>query len=303
MSGARTGPIPYRSARTPTGWRLPDDARLAVWIVPNVEFFPLDEPVPGGRGAVPDVPAFAVRDYGARVAFWRVLDALAEVDVRATAAVNGDVCAAYPEVTAAMVEARWEAMGHCRTNSRRLSTMDEAEEGAEIAAVTAALTAAFGEAPRGWLGAGLHERWGTPGRLREHGYRYVADWVSDDRPDVVPDASLVTVPYSLEANDKPAFDAWRLSPDEFADLVERQFDVLWREGGDEPRVLGIALHPYLIGVPHRIDALRRLLGKLRGREGVWWATGSEIAEQYVRTSRAPADVRPGPVRSSSRGSS
>jgi peptidoglycan/xylan/chitin deacetylase (PgdA/CDA1 family) len=278
-----TGPIPYRSARTATGWSLPGDARLAVWVVPNVEVFPLDEKVPGGSGTVPDVPAFAARDYGARVGFWRVLDALTEAGVRATAAVNGDVCAAYPEVTAAMVEAGWEAMGHSRTNSRRLPALDEAGEVDEIAAVTGALTGAFGVAPQGWLGAGLHERWTTPAVLRVQGYSYVADWVSDDRPDVLAETGLVSVPYSLEANDKPAFDTWRLSPDEFADLVIRQFDVLWREGAEEPRVLGMALHPYRIGVPHRIDALRRLLGELRSRDGVWWATGSEIADRYVRT--------------------
>ena len=278
-----TGPIPYRSARTPTGWSLPGDARLAVWVVPNVEFFPLDARVPGGSGDVPDVPAFAARDYGARVGFWRVLDALTAAEVPVTAAVNGDVCAAYPEVTAAMAAAGWEAMGHGRTNSRRLSVLDEAGQVEEISAVSAALTEAFGEEPRGWLGAGLHERSTTPAQLRAQGYSYVADWVSDDRPDVLPESGLVSVPYSLEANDKPAFDTWRLSPDEFADLVVRQFDVLWREGADEPRVLGIALHPYRIGVPHRIDALRRLLGELRARDGVWWATGSQIADHYLRT--------------------
>ncbi len=254
---------------------------MAVWIVPNVEFFPLDRPVPGGSGAVPDVPAFAARDYGARVGFWRVLDALSSVDVRATAAVNSEACSAYPEVVTAMAEAAWEAIGHGRTNSRRLSAMDDAEEIDEVATVTAELTTAFGTPPRGWLGAGLHERWETPTLLGSHGYAYVADWVSDDRPDII--AELVAVPYSMEANDKPAFDAWRLSPDAFADLVVRQFDALWREGGEEPRVLGIALHPYLIGVPHRIEALRRLLGELRSRDGVWWATGSEIAAQYQRT--------------------
>jgi peptidoglycan/xylan/chitin deacetylase (PgdA/CDA1 family) len=219
------------------------------------------------------------------------LELLDEVGVRATAAVNGDVCAAYPEVVAAMVESGWEAMGHCRTNTRRLSQMDEAEEADTIGEVTATLSAAFGTAPRGWLGAGLHERWSTLGALGEHGYRYVADWVSDDRPNTTADRSLVSVPYSMEANDKPAFHTLGMSPDEFADLVLRQFDVLWREGAEEPRVLGIALHPYLMGVPHRIDALRRLLGEMRARPGVWWATGSEICEQYLRS----ADAGPAPV--------
>lgn len=258
-------------------------------MVPNIEFFSLDAPVPGGSGDVPDVPAFAVRDYGARAGFWRVLDALTEAGVRATAAVNGDVCAAYPEVTAAMAEAGWEAMGHSSTNSRRLSSLDETAEIEEIAAVTAALAGAFGQAPRGWLGAGLQERWTTPAVLSAQGYSYVADWVSDDRPDVLAESGLVSVPYSVEANDKPAFDTWRLSPAEFADLVVRQFDVLWREGADEARVMAVALHPYRIGMPHRIDALRRLLGELRARDSVWWTTGSEIANQYLRTRSASSE--------------
>jgi allantoinase len=158
--------------------------------------------------------------------------------------------------------------------------MDDAGEAGTVGDVTAALSAALGTAPRGWLGAGLHERWTTLDVLAGHGYQYVADWVSDDRPNTTADGSLVTVPYSMEANDKPAFDTHHMSPDDFADLVLRQFDVLWREGSEEPRVLGVALHPYLIGVPHRIDALRRMLAEMRAREGVWWATGSEIADRY-----------------------
>ena len=37
-------------------------------------------------------------------------------------------------------------------------------------------------------------------------------------------------------------------------MICRQFDVLYREGAESGRVMAIALHPYLTGVPHRIDA-------------------------------------------------
>lgn len=276
----RLGPIPYRSPRQRCGWDLPGSAQLAVWVIPNVEVFPLDEPVPGGSASPPDVMAFAARDYGARVGFWRVLDALEEVDVTATAAVNGGAIGAYPEVAAGMAESGWETMGHCWTNNRRLSEMDDGDEKDTVSRVTEVLTDAMGVAPRGWLGAGLQERWSTPDALAAAGYDYVADWVSDDRPNRLEGSGLTSVPYSTEVNDKPAFDTWRMTPDEFADLALRQFETLWREGADEPRVLGIALHPYLIGVPHRIDALRRMLGVMREREGVWWTTGSAIADRY-----------------------
>lgn len=276
----RMGPIPFRSSRTPANWTLPRGARLAVWIIPNVEFFPLDHPIPGGTGEIPDVMGFSSRDYGARVGFFRVLDALEEVGARGTAATNSSVVGAYPEVVAAMREAKWDVMGHSLTNSRRLSALSEQEERDEIALVTRTLTDAFGFAPAGWLGAGLAERWTTLDRLVEHGYSYVADWALDDRPDTAYEGRLVTVPYSLEVNDKPAFDTRLLTPIEFAELAIRSFDVLYRESVDEPRVMAIALHPYLIGVPHRIDSLRRLLGHIMQHDEVWWTVGSEIAERY-----------------------
>ena len=279
----RTAPMPYRSARTPSGWQLPDGARVAVWVIPNVEFFPLDEDIPGGRGRAPDVPAFAKRDYGGRVGFWRVFDALAEHEVPPTTAFNREVLEAYPEVVAAMVEARWEFMGHCNTNNRLLSEMSAEEEARTISEVAEGIEGATGTRPRGWLGAGLHERWTTLQRLDEAGYTYVADWVNDDRPNTIEGTGLTSVPYSTEINDKPAFETWRMQSDEFADMALRQFEVLWRDSAQEPRVFAIALHPYLIGVPHRIDALRRLLAELRTREGVWWATGSQIEDCYRQT--------------------
>ena len=277
---SRTGPVPFRGSRTPTGWSLPNSARVAVWIIPNVEFFPLDVPIPGAGPHVPEVMGFAARDYGARVGFFRVLDALREVGARGTAATNASVVEAYPEVVAAMRDAKWDVMGHSYTNSIRLSDLSEEEERAEIIRVTQTLTDAFGFAPAGWLGAGLAERWTTLQRLAEIGYRYVADWTSDDRPNVAGESGLITVPYSLEVNDKPAFDSRFLTPVEFADLAIRTFDVLYREGAEEPRVMPIALHPYLIGVPHRIDSLRRLLGHIAGHDDVWWTVGSEISDRY-----------------------
>lgn len=114
----------------------------------------------------------------------------------------------------------------------------------------------------------------------------MADWVSDDRPDLT-GAGLVTVPYTLEVNDKPAFDQRLLTSEQFAELGIRTFDVLHREGEQEPRVMAIALHPYLIGVPHRIDALRRLLGHIKEHDGgVWWTDGATIARHYRKETQA-----------------
>lgn len=280
----------YRSSRTLCGWELPGGARLAVWVINNVEFFPLDEDVPGGTAHAPDVLAFSTRDYGARVGFWRILDALSEHEMPTTVALNTEVHDVYPDVITAMVDAGHELMGHCSTNNRRLSEMTADEERATIAAATEGIERATGAAPRGWLGAGLQERWTTVDQLAEFGYDYVGDWVNDDRPNIIDGTRLIALPYSAEINDKTAFDILKMSTEHFAAMALRQFEVLLREGADEPRVFALALHPYLFGVPHRIDTLRSLLQAIREREGVWCATGGEIADCYRRsaTGTAPA---------------
>jgi allantoinase len=63
-------------------------------------------------------------------------------------------------------------------------------------------------------------------------------------------------------------------------MICRQFDVLYREGKDSGRVMAIAIHPYLTGMPYRIDAFDAALEYICRHEGVWRATGSEITRHY-----------------------
>ncbi len=138
--------------------------------------------------------------------------------------------------------------------------------------------------PRGWLGSGLQETWDTPDLLAAAGCEYVCDWTNDDQPYLMTldgGRQLVAMPYSHEINDKPAFEKLHRTADEFREMICRQFDVLYREGAESGRVMAIALHPYLTGVPHRIDALDAALGYICNHARVWKATGSEIARHYL----------------------
>jgi allantoinase len=281
-----TAPVAYRAARTAIGWSLPAGAQLAIWVIPNVEHFPLDYPVPGGTGTSPDVHAFSVREYGLRVGYWRFADAFAEFEIAPTVALNSDVCLHYPELTAHLAEMTWEIIGHGRSNSHRLSEMSDDDERDTLATVRRTVQRHFDAAPRGWLGPGLQESWSTLDRLAELGFDYVADWCLDDRPDEVSRLGLTTLPYSNHANDKIAVDLRGASADEFADLVVREAAVLHREGATDPRVLGVALHPYVMGTAHRIDALRRMLDSLKSLPNVWWASGSDIVDAYRATGPA-----------------
>ena len=115
------------------------------------------------------------------------------------------------------------------------------------------------------------------------GTTYVADWVNDDQPYVmnVGVKRLCAIPYSTEINDLPQIIRAGRSLEEFELMIRRQFDTLYREGAQSARVMAICLHPFVIGVPHRIGALDSALAYILRHDGVWRPTGSEITEHYL----------------------
>jgi allantoinase len=65
------------------------------------------------------------------------------------------------------------------------------------------------------------------------------------------------------------------------------FDTLYREGRDSGRLFVLPLHPWCIGQPFRVRYLQQVLAHIMQHDGVWAATGAEIAAWY-RSGRAVA---------------
>ncbi len=283
MEAQPYGPFAYAPICDRPAITWPDGARVALWVIPNIEFFALDAATPGGSGNVPDVSAWSKRDYGNRVGIFRMMEVMEKHRVRGTVALNADVCDHHPQIIEAARALDWEFMGHCQTNTQRLCDVGVEEEKALIHDTLARIEAATGTRPRGWLGAGLQETWSSLEIFAAEGLSYVADWVNDDQPYRmdIGDKEMVSIPYSTEINDKPAFDRQHRSADEFEAMIRRQFDVLYREGEHSGRVMAIALHPYLTGVPHRIGLLDTALDYICGHDKVWRATGAEIVTHYL----------------------
>ena len=294
MRPSSYGPFDYSAIIDRPKLQWPNGARIACWVIPNIEFFALDEAVPaaagGSGGKVPDVPAWAVRDYGNRVGVFRLMQAFDRHAIRASVALNSDLCHWHPRILEEGMKRGWEFMGHNESNTRRLNAVPAEEEAAVIQRTLATIEAATGRRPKGWLGSGLQETWDTLDHLAAAGVDYVLDWTNDDQPypmRLSGGRSLLSVPYSQELNDKPAFEKMHRTADEFCTMICQQFDTLWREGAESGRVMAIALHPYITGVPHRIGALERALDYISRHDGVWWATGSEIATAYRQAMAAP----------------
>jgi peptidoglycan/xylan/chitin deacetylase (PgdA/CDA1 family) len=258
-----------------------------VWTIVNVEEWDIDRPMPrtvltppAGGTPKPDIPNWAWHEYGNRVGFWRMLEVLDELRVRAALAINGTAISRYEAITRAAIEREWEFMGHGYTQRNMQAVENERED---IRKTTEAIRAFTGRAPRGWLGPGLTETWETPDILAEQGYEYVCDWVLDDQPVWLQTRTrpLVSVPYTQECNDVAMMLIQHHKASEYADRAIDQFDQLYADSKDSARVMALVVHPYIMGVPHRLRYYREALEHVLEKRDVLFWTGEQILDWFV----------------------
>jgi peptidoglycan/xylan/chitin deacetylase (PgdA/CDA1 family) len=158
------------------------------------------------------------------------------------------------------------------------------DERADIAKTTEAIRAFTGKRPRGWLGPGLTETWDTPDILAEEGYDYVCDWVLDDQPVVLNTRgrSLVNIPYTQECNDVAMMLIQHHKASEYRDRAIDQFEQLYSDAHGSARIMALVVHPYIMGVPHRLRYFREALEHIQSRSGVVFWTGEQILEWYLQ---------------------
>jgi allantoinase len=270
--------------RPPLRW--PNGARVALWVIPNIEHFLFDRPSTSITAVttqfVPDVLNYAWRDYGPRVGIWRMMEIMDRYGVRGTVALNSDVCEHYPRIIEAGNKLCWEWMGHGKNNSIMLGNKSEDEERGLIKGIVEAITHGTGTAPRGWLGPALSETHNTLDILAENGIDYVADWTNDEQPYPmrVKKGTMTSIPYSVEINDIPAILDGKQNGEIFGQMIKDQFDVLYEDGATTGRVMSICLHPFLIGHPHRAKYFNEALKHITSRQEVWVTTGAEIIDWY-----------------------
>ena len=265
----------------------PQGKGLAVYLGINLEHFAFGEGLgaelaPGGPQ--PDVLNYAWRDYGNRVGAWRMLEMLDALDLPATVLVNSAMYEYAPALLAAHRTRGDEIAGHGRTNTERQSTLNEAAEQALITQATATITTAEGRAPAGWLSPWIAESLVTPDLLAAAGYSYTMNWCMDDQPVWMRTCSgpLLSVPYPQEVNDIPAIIGRKDSAADFADLIIDTFDEMLEQARTQPLVMGIALHPYIVGQPARLRHLRRALNHIcNHRNDIWLTQAGEIAQSYA----------------------
>src|ERR1700724_1867733 len=155
MQPAAYGPFPYSPINQRPRLEWPQAAHVALWVIPNIEFFSLMEKVPAGSGGpgtpVPDIMSWSARDYGNRVGVFRLMEVMDRYNIRATVALNSNLCAQHPEIIEEGQARKWEWMGHNQTNTRRLNAVPPEEELGIIQGALSTIGDATGTRPVGWL--------------------------------------------------------------------------------------------------------------------------------------------------------
>lgn len=265
----------------------PNGNRLAVYIALNLEHFSFGEglgaELASGVRPQPDILNYAWRDYGNRVGVWYLLELFNQLNLPVALLVNASIYDYCPQVVAAFRERHDEIVAHGNTNSERQSSLNKSEEEKLIQVVTKTIAQHEGKPPKGWLGPWISESICTPDLLQAAGYEYILDWCHDDLPTWLntEKGKIISVPYSQEINDIPTIIPNRASASQFAEMIIDQFDEMLRLSQSRPLVLGISLHPYIVGQPFRLKHLRRALSHIKDHASKIWLTHpGAIAEHW-----------------------
>jgi hypothetical protein len=184
-----------------------------------------------------------------------------------------------------------ELVGHGHTNAERQGALDEADERKLLLDCRKRIETHSGRTPQGWLSPWISESMVTPDLLAETGYGYTLNWCHDDQPIPMRTRSgtpLWSVPYPQELNDIPMIIARQMDAKDFAQMIVDQLDEMLDQtrAPDSPAlVMGIALHPYIVGQPYRLRHLRRALQKVaaaRDNGQVWMTTPGAIYKHVVQ---------------------
>ena len=291
MSMPPTARAPYSAIVDRPPLALPGNARIVFWTIVNLEVWDIGRPMarqvlpaPTGQVLLPDVPNWSWHEYGMRVGVWRFFDLYRRLGLRPTLSINARVCDDYERVAAEARDAGWEFMGHAWD---QMPIHKSEDQRGMIHRSMDRLESFTGKRPVGWLGPGLTQTFETPELLAGAGVRYIGDWVYDDEPTAISTGNgpLVTLPYSVELNDIPMMIVQHHESAYWKTRVMDQFRRLHAEGAERPKIIAVAIHPYISGQPHRIRYLEEIYEEVSRFEGVLHWNGEEIYQWFNGTAK------------------
>lgn len=271
--------------RAPIQW--PDGKSLAVWINTSVQFYPLNErgipfKVPYGMAMpYPDLRHYSLRDYGNRVGLYRFFKGFERFNIKPTYAVSAQLANDNPYLLAQLLDQDAELICHgWNMDHLHYGGQDITEESEIVKRSVNTLRDKTKRDITGWLGPARNQSENTPELLKAEGIEYCCDWVNDDMPYEfnTNNGSLIMLPLQTEIEDAFVIGTNLHSEDAWVTQVIDAIDYLVAEAKQQKsgRMLGLSLHPWLTGQPHRIGSLEKVLEYISQHNDIWQASASDI---------------------------
>jgi allantoinase len=271
--------------------KFPPGVRMVIWPVFALEDWDMSRPMarmvispPQGQPQQPDHPNWSWHEYGMRVGFWRLRKVFNALGITPTVPLNARVCETYPAVVQACLDSGWELNAH---GYDQLPMHKVEDQRGTIQRAMDVIEKFAGKRPRGWFGPGLTQTFDTLDYLSEAGVEYIGDWVLDDEPVTLKTTHkpVVALPYNFEIHDIVLWALQYQASDMMHVRARDQFEWLYAESAERPKIMAICNHAFLSGVPHRIGHVQRMFEELLSRDGVVAWSGEKILDWYLSQQR------------------
>ena len=234
-----------------------------------------------------DLAAEGLFEYGSRVGFWRVMRLFQERSMMATIFGCALALERNPDACVAIRESGFDVCSHGWRWIKHYGLSEE-EEKEHIRRAIDSLERTIGTRPQGW-----YCRYSPSTNTRrllveEGGFLYDSDYYGDELPfwTQVGGKPHLVVPYSLTNNDGQLA-AGVSTGDQWFSFLKDAFDMLYKEGRTQPKMMSVGLHLRLVGHPARAAALERFLDYVSTFPDVWITRRIDIAKHWMSVHPAP----------------
>ena len=275
----------------------PNNAKLALQIVLNYEEGAENSVLHGDKhsetflseiiGAQPikgrHINMESLYEYGSKRGFWRIHELFQKKKIPLTIFGVAMALERNPEVCKAIKNANYEIACHgWRWIDYQNISKSIEKKHMDLAIKT--IKEIFGQRPLGWYTGRC-----SPNTrelvMNEGGFLYDSDSYSDDLPyfEKRNNKKQLIVPYTLDNNDmRFATNQGFNSGDQFYNYLKDSFDVLYKEGETNPKMMSVGLHCRIVGKPGRLKSLERFLDYVLEHKDVWICKRIDIAKHWIK---------------------
>jgi peptidoglycan/xylan/chitin deacetylase (PgdA/CDA1 family) len=256
-----------------SGFSLPNACRMAVTLTFDFQGGEDIRPLPNGKI---NHEEYTQAEYGPHTGIWRLLRILDEEGVKATFMTCGAIAERYPDAAKAIVAQGHEIAGH-GYHHECARDLTRAEEDEVMRKTSAMIRSTTGQQPRGWRSCTQSSN--SIELLVQHGYLWNSNSFSHDLPFLWESGGrfLVELPRQPFGDGRAYGRHDSGNPNDTLAIWKGMFDEFHEESKRHPTYCPFQFHPYISGRPGRARALRAMIQHMKAADGVWFATGSELA--------------------------